>query len=246
MWEMSRECINIVMQIVKVCLFYIAVFDGKIKKNWRSYLEVGIFLVVGSVAANVFIKPDEHIYWRIAAVFIGVMYLFHNSFIKKMGICFFLYVLVDLLDGIFLIITSYLGGNHGKVDYNHVTLEIILFLGIDICLAGLWMKIKKAMPSIRLTRKESMMICLVGGCVAVALECTQILLSGEYDNRVKNLAGMSMIIVCVILCITCVMQLILRSENTYYQKIIEQEKKYAKMQEKYYKEIYKKNKKPFT
>lgn len=242
MWIGIQECIKIGLQVLKMFAFFHAFFVYSPKKEWK-YVIAPLTCMIGVTFLLYFLfRPSDWLYWRVFSVFFVSYFLFQGRAIERIGISFFLYVFTDTLDAIWLL--GYYGKNGTMkwILYGNQLGQMIFCTIMDLCLACIIERVIRKRKSKMVTGSQIALLCLVSICDVSALTCTQILLDGTYSTKVNNIVGGSMIVVCLLLGFFSIFQILVKNENIYYQKLLEEEKKYSEMQDKYYRELYAKNK----
>lgn len=242
MWIAGQECIKIGIQVLKMFAFFHAFFVYTKKKEWKHVIFSIAFVIGATFLIYYIFSPTEWLYWRMFSVFWVSFFLFQGSVMERIGISFFLYVFTETLDAILLL------GNFGNkgtmkwIIYGNQMVQRVCCTMIDLCLAYIIKKVIGKRRNRKVLGRQIVLLCLVGICDVFALGCTQILLDGTYSAKANNIVGGSMMVVCLLLGLVSVFQILVKNENIYYQKMLEEEKKYLEMQDKYYRELYAKNK----
>lgn len=238
----GQECIKIGIQVLKMFVFFQAFFVYSKKKNWK-YVAILIpcMIVTTFLFYNIF-RPNDWLYWRTFSIFLLSCCLFQGTVIKRIGISFFLCVFTETLDAILVLGNFAIKGTMKWTKYEEQPKQIVLCTMIDLVIAYIIKKIIGKQRNTMVTRRQIALLCFVAMCDALALGGIQILLDGTASAKVNNIVGGSMIVVCLLLGLFSVFQILVKNESVYYQKMLEEEKKYLEMQDKYYQELYAKNK----
>lgn len=242
MVDTGQECLKISMHLIKMFAFFCAFFGASIKFTKKNVLASFLMIFGGTCLVFGIAQPTEWLFWRTGAIFLVAFFFFQGSVVVKIGTIFFLYVVVEVFDAVWMLGIHGFEGKMKWLFYGNQMTQLGLYTIIDLCVAFIIRKIMRKYQTRIINGKQIFLLCLVAVCDALALGCTQILLDGTQSAKVNNIVGGSMIGVCLLLLLFCVFQILLRNENVYYKGMLEQEQKYAEMQDKYYRELYQKNK----